>query len=122
MTKELEVMEERVLDVEEMEQYVAKETNYPLFIVQTVLNTELDFLEEKGLVMDQRPEVEEGSTRIDEEDIIEYILARTMYSEFAISSILEAEETYMLNAGLISQKFEFTMPEKTIMPLIVHRL
>ncbi|MBT2289512.1 hypothetical protein J7E73_10280 [Paenibacillus albidus] len=103
-------MEERVLDVEEMEQYVAKETNYPLFIVQTVLNTELDFLEEKGLVMDQRPEVEKGSTRIEEEDIIEYILARTIYSEVAIHSILEAEETYMLNAGLMSQKFEFTMP------------
>ncbi|PFQ80877.1 hypothetical protein [Priestia megaterium] len=93
---------ELVIDMEDLIQYISKQLGVVYSIVNEVLDNELNFLEEKGIPSEERPEIKEHMTIfVDEHELILYINRNTGISQELVGRILLEEEVYLNKYDLI---------------------
>jgi len=94
-----------VIDEEELCEYIAKKLTIDSDTVSTVLDAELDFLDSKGLVLEDKPS-EQGNLKdvpvaeIDSDELKAYVVSRTGLNPETVELILDTEMRYLEEQGV----------------------
>lgn len=88
---------ELVLEIELVINYIVKELGFSYKIVEWVLDSELDFLTEKGLVTDTPNDIDQQESEhfVDVNELLDFVVKKTGLSPEIVQTVLEKEEEYM---------------------------
>ncbi|WP_066320546.1 hypothetical protein [Bacillus sp. FJAT-29814] len=89
---------ELVMEMELVIDYIVKEISVSNEIVERVLDSELDFLNEKGLVADAPHNIDlhESDNFVDVNELLDFVVKKTGLSPEVVQNVLEKEEEYMV--------------------------
>ena len=96
-------MEEIVIDMEYLTNYVSRELGISTEIINQVLDSELDYYSTLGFVEEESSsseEIEEANV-IYMEELIDFINNRTNIAKTIIESVLDEEDQYLKRLDLI---------------------
>jgi len=97
-----EHQEEVVIVMEELYDYVSKETGIDMVIVMSVLDSEMDFLMSEEVAGNEKVEnSDEEQAFIDEDEMNAYIVKNTNVAEEIVVTILDCEMQYLDSKGLL---------------------
>jgi tRNA-binding EMAP/Myf-like protein len=97
-----------VIEGEELIEYINQETKIEIEAVSEILDKEMEFLESKGLVLENKPDdaEEREVVFIDEDELISYISGRTNLSKKVVKFVLDTEDEYLDSLGLREENLD----------------
>lgn len=99
--------EDICIDNEELCAYIVEKTGFKEEQVAKILECEMEYLESLGLLEDKEPEEpEDHDVFVDTDELERYISERLNETKETIAAVLDAENSFLLERGVLGVKFE----------------
>jgi hypothetical protein len=91
------------IDMDQLTIYICEKTEMTNEQVSKVLESEIEFLKHSGLKNESEVENEGDSVEFDIEELLNFVVSRTDFTEKNIIKVLDAEMEYLDSKGLIEK-------------------
>lgn len=98
--------EDIVIDDEELCAYVAEKTKVDAETVSAILEKEMDYLDDKGLLLPEKPQDDSTSgVFIDTDLLTKHIVNSLQVPWETVAAVLDAENSFLFDKGVLSVKY-----------------
>lgn len=93
------------VDGAELSTFIAQQTGHSGELIDSILDSELEFLDLKGLLTDSPEENDsEESIFIDTDELKAFIIEKLGLSVEVVTEVLEAEDEFLISKGIMEEK------------------